>query len=289
MKGCVQPARAAERYKRHLMCWLYMCVAFGGCVNFKDAGKDLIGGVTEGLKHNADTIGTKLGAGAMQGIRDTLTSAETQARFDTLIARLGKALVQQATASRDTLLGENTRSWIVQLKNELLGRRTKEQLADIRDELLGPRTSGFLNDSLRRTVANLRAELLGAATRSAIDSIVSSAIATLSSEYRERMQPLVREEGSFVKRNATELLWTAGGVIAAVLVVAGVMFIRRRRDREVLDLLTYQIHEISNQQAYDELVRRIQKKAQELGIEPRLQKVLQEHGIQGKESWSPPP
>jgi len=268
---------------------LVCAVVLSGCLNFRDIGKDLGGGLGSGIKPDADTIGTNLGGGAVRAARDTLTSDETRARLASLLDSVGAHVARTAAASRDTLLGVSTRAWIADLKNELLGRTTAEQIAVLREELLGGKTTAFLRDSLRLAVGGLRNELLGSATRVALDSIISAAVATLSKEYQDKMQPLVHSEGSFLQRNVSTILWTAGGVIAAVLVVAGIVFVRKQKERRILDLLAYQIHEIPDRQAYDELVGRIRRKAQESGVEPRLQEILQERGIRGRENWIPPP
>jgi hypothetical protein len=268
------------------------CVAFSlllaGCASFKDAGSGLGTGLSEGLKVNADTIGIKLGAGVVQGARDTLTSAETERRLTALVDQLGASLARQAAASRDTLLGEHTRAWIDSLKNSLLGARTKDQLGILRDELLGPQTNAFLKDSLRMAIAGLRDELLSSATQTALDSIVSRTISTLSHAYRDKMQPLLHEEEGFVKRNITAILCIAGGIVLVVVIVAALLQYRRKKERNILDLLTYQIHEIPDQKAYDELTARVRRKAQELGLEPRLRELLQKRGILGREEWAVP-
>ncbi len=267
---------------------LACALILSGCLNFRDVGKDLGGGLGSGIKPDADTIGSNLGGGLVRSARDTLTSDATRERLASLLDTLGTALARRAAESRDTLRGNSTRAWIAGLKEELLGRTTAEQIGLLREELLGQKTSAFLKDSLRLAIGGLRGELLGPSTRDAIDSVISAAIATLSSEYRDKMQPLVHAEESFLQRNVSTILWTAGGVLAAVLVVAGVLFVRGKKDRSVLDLLTYQIHEMPDQQAYDELIRRIRRKAQETGVEPRLQKILDEHGLRGEENWVPP-
>ena len=268
--------------------WFAFSLLLAGCAVFKNAGSDLGAGLSDGVKSNADTIGTKLGSGVVQGARDTLTSEETRKRLTALVDQVGATLARQAAASRDTLLGEYTRAWIDNLKQSLLGAQTKEQLGAIRDELLGPKTTAFLADSLRIAVAGLRNELLGATTQSALDSIISRSLTTLSQTYRDKMQPLVRGEESFVQRNITAILWTAGGLVAGILVLGAWVQAKRRKERGILDLLTYQIHEIPEQKAYDELVTRIRRKAQELGLEPRLQELLRERGILGKEAWVTP-
>jgi len=268
------------------------CVVFilflSGCANFKEAGSDLGTGLSEGVKVNADTIGSRLGAGVVSGARDTLTSAETQRRLGELVDRLGESLARQATASRDTLLGEYTRAWIEGLKNSLLGAHTKDQLGLLRDELLGARTNAFLKDSLRIALAGLRNEVLSSATQAALDSIIDRTMATLSRSYRDRMQPVLHEEEGFLSRNITGILVAAGGIVAAVIVIAVLVQLKRKKERNILDLLTYQIHEIPDQKVYDELTTRIQRRAQELGLEPRLRELLKKRGILGGEEWVVP-
>ena len=268
--------------------WLFLSFLAAGCINFKDIGSDLGGGLGSGIKSNADTIGANLGSGLVRGARDTLTSDRTRQQLDSLLQSLGSALSRQAAASRDTLFGEYTRAWLDRVKTDLIGARTRSQLGSLRDELLGARTNSFLTDSLRRAVGGLRDELLGASTQVALDSLIDKSLATLSQTYRERMQPLVRDEESFLRRNVTSILWVAGGIVAGVIALATILAILRKRERRLLDLLTYQIHEIPDKRSYDELVSRIRRKAQEEGVEPRLRKILSERGILGSDSWVAP-
>jgi len=264
---------------------LIFCAA--GCIDFQGAGRDLGSGLSDGIKQNADTVGTRLGAGVVQGARDTLTSAETQQRLNKLLDDLGQALARQAAASRDSLLGASTKRWIEELRTSLIGATTQEQLGRLRDELLGAKTAGFLRDSLRSAASGLRDELLGGRTQAAVDSIITSAIATLSEQYREKMQPIVHQEEGFLQKNASTLLWMAAGVIVVVLAAAGIIFMRRKKDQRLLGLLTNQIHDIPRQDAYDELVARIQRNAQNQGLEPRLRRVLRDYGLLEESSWKP--
>ena len=268
--------------------WLILSLLAAGCINFREIGSDLGGGLGQGIKSDADTIGVSLGSGVVRGARDTLTSEETRKELDTLVQNLGMALTRQAAASRDTLFGSYTRAWLDSVKSDLIGQSTKKQLGILRDELLGTRTSSFFADSLRKAAAGLRDELLGASTQSALDSIVNRTLATLSQAYRDKMQPLVRDEESFVKRNITAILWVAGGITAGIIAFAAAIAARRKKERRIIELLTYQIHEIPDQKAYDELVTRIRRKAQEDGVEPRLREMLSERGILGRDSWIAP-
>ena len=261
-----------------------------GC-SFNQWGRDLGSGLMEGVNSKADSVSGRFVAGGL----DTLAAATTRARLDSMINHLGETLSKQVAATRDTLLGDYTRLWVQRLRHDLMGEATQQQLGQIRDELLGARTrllighlrDELLGDSTRDKAVLLRNELLGAATRSAVDSLIHGAIATLSEEYRNKMQPLVHGEESFVKRNATELLWTAGGVIALLLGVVGLVFVRNKKNRTLLQLLTYQIHEIPDQQLHDELTHRIRRKAQESAVEPALRDILMKQGILDTENGRP--
>jgi hypothetical protein len=277
-----------EKHMRGAL-WVLLSLFAAGCSNFKDIGSDLGTGLGQGIKSNADTIGMNLGAGVVRGARDTLTSGETKRRLDSLLEVLGASLARLTAATRDTLFGEYTRAWLDRVKTDLIGADTRAQLGSLRDELLGARTSSFLADSVRKAVAGIRDELLGAATQSALDSLVDKTLATLSQGYRDKMQPLVRDEESFVRRNITAILWVAGGITAGIIALTTLLAVRRKRERRILDLLTYQIHQIPDQRAYDELTTRIRQKAQEEGVEPRLREILGERGILGRESWTGPP
>ncbi len=245
-----------------------------GC-SFNQMGKSLGEGLVAGAATGADS----LGAGVVKGARDALTDSVTKHRLSELIDQLGDTLTHEVTAMRDTLLGRYTQLWIRQLKNDLLGDSTRMQLATLRNELLGDRT--------RMLVRDLSNELLGAATRSAIDSIITSSVMTLALGYEKEIKPKLQEQESIIKKYASELAWGSGGLIASLMILGGVIFARSRRYRKMVEVMTFQIHEIPDQQFYDELTRRIRKKAQEVGVERHLRKVLSEQGILGKESWRP--
>ncbi len=105
--------------------------------------------------------------------------------------------------------------------------------------------------------------------------------------YEKEIKPKLQEQESTIKKYASELAWGSAGLIASLMIVGAIIFARARRYRKMVEVMTFQIHEIPDQQFYDELTRRIRKKAQEAGVERHLRKVLREQGILGKESWRP--
>ena len=256
-----------------------------GC-SMMQIGKDLGEGLGSGIQGEADTIGSSV----VRGVRDTLTSQQTRRQLDTLLADLGSALADQARRTRDTILGDATRAWVEKLRDSLMGARTREQLAAIRNELIGTATRNhlaalrteLLGDSTQRLVGAMRNQLLGSDTKADIASIIDTAMVHVAMQFGTNLRPLLQQELSFVQKNATILL-----VILAVLAcgIVGFVFMEKRKTLKLLQTLTFQIHQIPDQNAYDELVRRIQRSAQEAGLEPQLRKILNRQGILGKEGW----
>jgi hypothetical protein len=301
---------------------ILLAILAAGCINFRQTGRDLGDGVTESLLLRSDSLAALTGK-IVRSVRDTALARETQIRLAAIVGELGDSLLRQASLARDTLLGDYTRLWVARLKDdllgastrkqigglrdeliglrtqayitglrdELLGRRTTALVGDLRDELLGPRTNNqlmtlvsslrdeLIGDSTRARAGLLRDELLGPGTRSAIDSIV---LATL-----KRTGEFSEEQQGFIKRNATALLWTAGGVIVAILGAAAFFFVRNRKQQTLLEVLTHQIHKMPDQASYDDLTARIHDRAQEAGVEPYLRKMLVNHGTIGPENWKP--
>ena len=56
---------------------------------------------------------------------------------------------------------------------------------------------------------------------------------------------------------------------------------------KISEVLTYQIHETKDQNAYDELTARISSNAKREGVEPVLRDILKSKGMLGSESWKP--
>lgn len=289
-------------------------VLLAGC-SFAGIGSDLGRGLTGELASRSDTIGAALAGGGIRSVRDTVIGDVMRSGLtrlvDSIVAVAGSGVNRQAVGLRDSILNARTYDWLVGLEKELaadllglerdittdlvlasagvsdnlLGENTRRRIGRLRDELLGASTLMFaaaLRDTMigpefRREIGLLRDELLGERTRLAIDSILVGA--------GDRIREVTRGEESFLKRNITEILWTAGGIIALLLVVGAIIGVKVRRYRKMLELLTYQIHEVPDRKAYDDLTARIQSRAQELGLEPKLRELLKDQGLAGEASW----
>jgi len=258
-----------------------------GCA-FEEWGSDLGSGLASGVNKKADSLAYKIIGTAV----DTLTRTGSREKLRALADELGNELVRDVAASRDTLLGVYTREWIARLRRDMLGEGTRREVGALRDELLGARTNvlvaalrnSLLGDSTRTQAGALRDSLLGPATRSAVQVLVDSAMSSFARRFRQNVVPELNTQLSFIQRNASELV-----LLVAALAIGIIAFVwwQKRRYRQLLALLACQIHEIPDQEAYDNLTRGVQKKAEETGYEPLLRKVLAEQGVLESESWRP--
>lgn len=291
---------------------LLLLLFLGGCktISVSDISNDIGKGLVEGLAEREDVLRALIDSvlttagesGNRQAVllRDSLLGERTRLLLAALERDLGNNLLTSSVALRDSLIGPYTRAWLLNLERDLttdlvlavagirenlLGERTRENLARLREELLGAQTSLFvaglrdtlLGPKMREQIGLLRDELLGPETERRLDSILTG--------VTDHLQRVTKEEEGFLKKNITEILWTAGGVIALLLVLGALIMARERRYKKMLEMLTFQIHEIPNRQAYDELTGRIRHEAQKAGIEPKLRELLAAQGILGAESW----
>jgi hypothetical protein len=263
------------------------------CGLFKGAGRNAGEGVMEAVTEGGAQASKSVMGGVGSGLRDSVLNAETQAALDSLVLTVMQRLNEQTVSLRDSVLGEEMRELIAGIVYAAAGDTTRLYLARLREELLGEQTrrliaelrNEMLSDSTVEGIGRIRDELLGPKTQSAVQAIVDSAMTGIIRRYVEDLKPELREEIGFIQKNATYLL-VAGGIV--VIVIVRVVWHQKQKYRKTLNVLTYQIHEIPDQKTYDELTARIRKKAQETGVERDLRKILEEQGILGSESWSPP-
>jgi hypothetical protein len=263
------------------------------CGLFKGAGRNAGEGVMEAITAGGAQASRSVMGGVGSGLRDSVLNAETRAALDSLVIAATVRLNEQTNALRDSLLGREMRELIAGIVYAAVGDTTRLYLAGLREELLGEQTrrliaelrNEMLSDSTVAGIGRIRDELLGPKTQSAVQAIVDSAMTGIIRRYVEDLKPELREELGFIQKNATYLL-VLGGVV--VIVIVRVVWHQKQKYRKTLNVLTYQIHEIPDQKAYDELTGRIRKKAQETGVERDLRKILVEQGILGEESWETP-
>lgn len=258
------------------------------CSVFNDAGTDLGDGLMTSFE-DRDSLLSAIGGSITKGAVDSIDlqnlMIEINTTIDTVLANAGSKTNRELTMILDSALGK-----VLNKQIEKLGATSKEELGKIRNELLGKKTLAYLanmrnellGDSTKAKAAELRDELLGEKSSKMISNIVAEAMDTLMVKY-QKFQPMlsadIREESSFFKKNFNTVLWTAGGIIAGLLVLCYLLNRKRKDYRGLTDILTYEIHNIPNKKEYDELTSRIQKDAQKQNLEPKLRKVLAEKGL----------
>jgi hypothetical protein len=268
----------------------FLAVYFAGCSVWKGIGSDLGDGLIESFEER-DSLFSSIGGNITKGARDSIINIETEMRIQSLVENTLRTTNREALVLIDSLLGialqsklkeigETARLEAALLRNDLLGDQTQLRVALLRNELIG--------DTTIFKLAQMRNELLGAGTGLLLDSLIGGALSTVILKYDELMPRLssdLRAEGSFLQKNASTLLWTAGGIIALLIIIGGIVYFKSRRYKEISELLTYQIHKIPDQQSYDELTARIKNHAQQNSVEPDLRKLLTNQGIIYDTNW----
>jgi hypothetical protein len=268
----------------------YLLIVFilSGCASW---GENLGEGVSVKFQSHADSIAYKLGYGLINGIRDSLTGIASQQKLslliDTLLHQAGIRSAKEVAGLLDTLAGEttngkirslleNVRHGLDSIRDDVVGKRTGTMLARIiQNDILGTNTQLRLQHIINEGVlgpvtqerigiimSRIRDTLIGISTQSSIDSVVARSLA--------RIESTGNEQQSFLKKNVTAILWTAGAVLAALLVLAAFLFIRKRKTEKMLGVVTKQIDTIPDKQHYDDLTKKISLRSKQAGVEKDL-------------------
>ncbi|MBS1911763.1 MAG: hypothetical protein JST22_07240 [Bacteroidetes bacterium] len=247
------------------------------------------------IVHVASTAGRQSAV-----LRDTLLGARSRALLIELEGALAADLQRNAGVLRDTLLGARSRTLITELerafllevtgaagrlRNNLLGPQSAALVGKLRDTLLGDATAArlaglrdrLLDDSTLARVAALRDVLIGNGTQNAIDSVVARSLV--------RVQAAATTQRQGIAGNVMALLWTAGAIVAILLMLAAHLFARKRQFQKMLGVVTGQIHRFPDRKAYDDLTDRIQDQSIEMGLEPQLRKFLARQDMLGEKAW----
>lgn len=265
-------------------------------------------------------IGKRLGAGAVQGIkeerldsliekvvnrivvgsRNILLSKQTTEQIDALLDSLSQTLVtniENMTISvRDSLLNEYTtlkvKRFIIgvgggvtevgeQLMDELLGKKALDLIIQLRGELLG--------DSTLMAVGLLRDELLGEKTKALVDSLLVRSIAIIARDFKQKIVPELNqfksETEKAVKGIARYIAWVLGilGVVLAVVIF--LIWRKMSRRTRILSIVTRSIDKIDNQDEYDDLVKRIRAETEQAALEPEFREVLVKDQLLDQKHW----
>ena len=206
-------------------------------------------------------------------MEDRLLNHKVQLWADSLVETLtGSHLKMNMDSVQSVLVGKTKRD-VLQMRDgfsrllaEVLSNNTKNKLGLMRDELLGPKTT----TALARIIDT------------AVTHIVDSAMLRISNRLRTDINPQLTQDISFVHRNATWLLITLG-VIAAVIIFF--IWQNRKKYLRMVAIIAKQIHDIPDQQIYDQVTAKIKQDSVATGLEPDLRHLLEKNGLIGDTSY----
>ena len=258
-------------------------ITSNGCGLFKDLGSNFGEGVVEPVSTEADTIGYNL----IEGMKRSLTDPEFQKELDSLITALGNSTNAQLKSIIDSLLSEDTKNKIGGMRDELIGDETSAKLVQLRNSILDKYLQNYLtetvsgvgpnllNDSTLQRLAGVRDTLLGARSNELIRSIVDSVMVTLASRLNTDINPLLKENLSFIEKNATWLLILIGAI---ALGITAFIWFQKQKYLKMTKMLTYQISEV--EPATREIIKnKVSQNAKTIGLESELRELLNKEGL----------
>lgn len=210
---------------------------------------------------NADTLAADIIKGITAGLDDPKVKAQVQDFISAILTQTGSVTGQQIDSlkiilfatldqltlklsnTEDTLLGKHLQLLIHNLKTELLGKETNQMIA----QLINNIKDSLLNDDTRFRLGELRDELLGDKTNRLVSTIVDSAV---SVAMRKSGQGIKQDTG-IIKKFANQILYTLGGIIAALLGFGFFIWKRKQHYASIIKSLTLEI---------EKAVRRLIKK-----------------------------
>ncbi len=277
---------------------LSLCLLFSGC-SLQKYGTQ----VGNGLAATTDSIGRNLVA----GLREELTSPVTQRKLamflDSLLANLSDTLGVKAGHLEDSLLSPKVLRWADSLVSTVTGHKLQLNMQALQATLVGKTKKDvlemkgafdqllrdILSDNTRGKIGLIRDELLGPKTNIALTKIIDTAVAhivdsslnLISMKLRRDINPIFKEDASFVHRNAVWLLVILGAIAAAIIIL---VWRNRQKYLRMLAIVTKQVHDIPDQQVYDQVTAKIKSDSIVAGLEPDLRDVLHKNGLIKKDA-----
>lgn len=210
-------------------------------------------------------------------VKDSFINHQTLIWADSLLQTFtGQRLNQNMQILQASLIGKtkadifeierSLHPLLAELLAEALGDTTRVKLGLLRDDLLGPKTGNALNRIIDTAVSH----------------IVDSSLTRFSKKLRSDIDPLLKDDISFIRKNAVILL-IALTVLAAIIIT--LIWQNKKRYLQMVVMLTKQIHDIPNQEVYDILTKKIKSDAVTTGLEPKLREVLQDNGLLSSDAW----
>ncbi|MBL7915283.1 MAG: hypothetical protein JNL49_09595 [Bacteroidia bacterium] len=271
---------------------LVLLVIISGCASFEKVGKNL----GKGVASESEQIGANLILGIRNELTDSVTRIKIAGFLDSLISSVVDSTGKKIVKSSDSIFFHKIIPWADSIVVTLLGPKVQADLAKLQYTLVGKTKEDVfemkaaleqlivfaLSDSTQGRIGLLRDELLGAKTDSAVSKIVDHAMTQIINRYNKDLNPVIKDDISFIEKNAKELLILTGAIALGIIFF---VWLSRRKYLKLVAVLSKHINEIPDQKIFDQITSNIKKETVPGLLEPTLRKVLERNGMLGKNSW----
>jgi len=278
---------------KSLLSVLALLFIISGCASFEKVGKNL----GKGVASESEQIGANLILGIRNELTDSVTRIKIAGFLDSLITSVVDSTGKKIVKSSDSIFFHKILPWADSIVYTLLGPKVQADLAKLQYTLIGKTKEDVfemkaalqqlivfaLSDSTQGRIGMLRDELLGAKTDTAVSKIVDHAMTQIINRYNKDLNPVIKDDISFVEKNAKELLLLTGAVALGIIFF---VWLSRRKYLKLVAVLSKHINEIPDQKIFDQITSNIKKETVPGLLEPTLRKVLEKNGMLGNESWN---
>jgi hypothetical protein len=287
-----------KKNRLYLLWLLFNCTCFYSCL--QKWGSDLGSGVAS----KTDTIGRNLVSGLRDELTNTVTLHKLSVFLDSLLSNLSDTLNVKANTLEDSLLNPKVLRWADSLVSTITGAHLQLNMQALQATLVGKTKKDvlemkhsfdlllrdILSDNTRGKIGLIRDELLGPKTNmaltriidTAVTHIVDSSLNLISAKLRKDINPLFKEDASFIQRNAIWLLIIVGAIAAGIIFL---VWKNRQKYLRMLTIVTKQVHDIPDQQVYDQVTTKIKNDSITAGVEPDLRDLLNKNGLINSNDW----
>lgn len=287
-----------KKNRLYLLWLLFNCTCFYSCL--QKWGSDLGSGVAS----KTDTIGRNLVSGLRDELTNTVTLHKLSVFLDSLLSNLSDTLNVKANTLEDSLLNPKVLRWADSLVSTITGTHLQLNMQALQATLVGKTKKDvlemkhsfdlllrdILSDNTRGKIGLIRDELLGPKTNmaltriidTAVTHIVDSSLNLISAKLRKDINPLFKEDASFIQRNAIWLLIIVGAIAAGIIFL---VWKNRQKYLRMLTIVTKQVHDIPDQQVYDQVTTKIKNDSITAGVEPDLRDLLNKNGLINSNDW----
>jgi len=204
--------------------------------------------------------------------RDSLLSSQTDTLIKRRIENISSLLQDKLDNIIDEPLLAKVKSFVGSIMGSITGPETLSRLRSVRDTLLGPEFKA-LTDSI---------------VRSAVNNAIDEFSISYDDKIKSRLDDIVKDADNVASKTTNKLkgvVWILGFIGLVLVLIAGYFYLKGKKSRDTLKIVTHQVDKIKAQDIYDDLIKGIKEKTTEKGLEKHLQQVLKEQDLYQQQEW----